>query len=84
MAFLARVVVTPRADVLDPQGQAVESALHSLGFDESSGVRIGRFVELELEGSDRAIAEKRVGEMCEKLLANLVVEDYRFELEETT
>ena len=54
----------------------------SSGFDESSGVRVGRFVELELEGSDRAVAEQRLGEMCEKLLANLVVEDYRFELEE--
>jgi phosphoribosylformylglycinamidine synthase len=83
MAFRARVVVTPRADVLDPQGQAVESALHSLGFEESSGVRIGRYVELELAGTDRAAAEARLAEMCEKLLANPVVEDFRYEIEET-
>jgi phosphoribosylformylglycinamidine synthase len=83
MAFRARVVVTPRADVLDPQGQAVESALHSLGFEESSGVRVGRYVELELAGADRAAAEARLAEMCEKLLANLVVEDFRYEIEET-
>ena len=82
MAFRARVVVTPRADVLDPQGQAVESALHSLGFEESSGVRVGRYVELKLDGEDRAVAEQRLGEMCEKLLANLVVEDFSFELED--
>jgi len=83
MAFRARVVVTPRADVLDPQGQAVENALHSLGFEELSDVRIGRYVELEIEGVDRDVAERRLTEMCEKLLANLVVEDFRFELEDS-
>jgi phosphoribosylformylglycinamidine synthase len=81
MAFRARVVVTPRADVLDPQGQAVESALRALGFDEASGVRVGRFVEVELAGEDQGQAEARLTEMCEKLLANLVVEDFTFEME---
>ena len=82
MAFIARIYVTPRADVLDPQGNAVGRALLSLGFDGVGQVRIGRYLELEVGGGDVAVATKQVTAMCESLLANTVVEDYRFDLEE--
>lgn len=76
----ARVHVTLKPGVLDPQGEAVRHALGALGFEGVGEVRIGKVIELELEGSDRAAAEARVGEMCEKLLANTVIEAYRVEL----
>ena len=82
MSYLARIYVTPRADVLDPQGTAVGNALHSLGFDEVGEVRIGRYLEVELKGEDRSAAETRLRAMCEKLLANPVVEDFSFEIAE--
>jgi len=77
----AKVYVTIKENVLDPQGNAVQGALHSLGFAEVTKVRIGKFMEVELDASDRAQAESQLKSMCEKLLANTVVEDYRFELE---
>ena len=77
----AKVYVTIKQNVLDPQGSAVQGALHSMGFDEVGNVRIGKYLELELGATDRAEAETRLKAMCEKLLANTVVEDYRFELE---
>ncbi|MGZ0051933.1 phosphoribosylformylglycinamidine synthase subunit PurS [Brevibacillus gelatini] len=80
--FKAVVYVTLRESVLDPQGQAVKGALNTLGFDEVNNARIGKYMELELNSADRAQAEERVREMCEKLLANTVVEDYRFEIVE--
>ncbi|TDF95540.1 phosphoribosylformylglycinamidine synthase subunit PurS [Paenibacillus piri] len=76
----ATVYVTIKQSVLDPQGVAVQGALHSMGFDEVSKVRVGKYLELELGTSDRAEAERRVKAMCEKLLANTVIEDYRYEL----
>jgi phosphoribosylformylglycinamidine synthase PurS subunit len=78
----AIVYVTLRESVLDPQGSAVKGALHSLGFDEVQEARIGKYMELALNTNDRAQAEERVREMCEKLLANTVIEDYRFEIVE--
>ncbi|WP_339323441.1 phosphoribosylformylglycinamidine synthase subunit PurS [Paenibacillus sp. FSL W8-0194] len=77
----ATVYVTIKQGVLDPQGVAVQGALHSMGFQEVESVRIGKYMELSLGTDDRAEAERRVKEMCEKLLANTVVEDYRYELE---
>lgn len=77
----ASVYVTIKQSVLDPQGVAVQGALHSMGFAEVESVRIGKYLELQLDTNDRNQAEARVKEMCEKLLANTVVEDYRFELE---
>jgi len=76
----ATVYVTIRQNVLDPQGKAVRDALGTLGFSEVKDVRIGKYMELELATEDRAEAEARIREMCEKLLANPVIEDYRFEL----
>ena len=75
----AKVYVTLKRGVLDPQGQAVARALSRLGFDEVKGARIGKYIELELEG-DRAAAEARLKEMCERLLANTVIEEYRVEV----
>jgi phosphoribosylformylglycinamidine synthase PurS subunit len=77
----ATVYVTIKQSVLDPQGVAVQGALHSMGFNEVESVRIGKVMELNLDTTDRAEAEKRLKVMCEKLLANTVVEDYRYELE---
>jgi len=75
------VYVTIKQNVLDPQGTAVQGALHSIGFNEVEKVRIGKYLELDVDTTDRAEAEERIRQMCEKLLANTVVEDYRFELE---
>ncbi len=66
----ARVLIRPKEGILDPQGQAVERALPALGFEGVRGVRVGRMVELEVEDPDR------LGEMCERLLANPLIEDY--------
>jgi len=74
-----RVYVTLKTGVLDPQGRAVLGALKSMDFDEVTDVRIGKFMELEIDESRDGDGEKRLAEMCEKLLANPVIEDYRIE-----
>jgi phosphoribosylformylglycinamidine synthase len=78
--MLAKVYVTPKRGVLDPQGKAVAHALHSLGFDEVGDVRIGKYMEIRIEGESADAAGARVREMCQKLLANGVIEDFRFEI----
>lgn len=72
----ARVTVTLKNGVLDPQGKAIEGALGALGFSGVGGVRQGKVFDLELEGTDKAKAEADVTAMCEKLLANTVIENY--------
>ncbi|WP_102272817.1 phosphoribosylformylglycinamidine synthase subunit PurS [Cytobacillus massiliigabonensis] len=79
--YKVKVFVTLRESVLDPQGTVVKSSLHSLNYHEVSDVRIGKYMELTIEESDRPVAEV-VKEMCERLLANVVIEDYRYEIEE--
>jgi phosphoribosylformylglycinamidine synthase len=76
----ARVHVTLKPGVLDPQGEAVRHALGTLGFRGVGEVRIGKVIELELGDTDPGAARARVGEMCEKLLANTVIEAYTVEL----
>jgi phosphoribosylformylglycinamidine synthase len=76
----ARVHVTLKPGVLDPQGEAVRHALGTLGFENVGEVRIGKVIELDLAGADPETAKARVREMCEKLLANTVVETYTVEL----
>jgi phosphoribosylformylglycinamidine synthase len=76
----ARVHVMLKNGVLDPQGEAVRHALGSLGFEGVTGVRQGKVIELELAETDAKKAEKQVREMCEKLLANTVIESYSVEL----
>jgi len=80
----ARVYVTLRQGILDPQGKAIQHSLRSLGFAGVEGVRVGKFMEIELSGGSRDRAADELKQMCEKLLANTIIEDYRFELEETT
>jgi phosphoribosylformylglycinamidine synthase len=76
----AHIFVTLKREVLDPQGDAVRRSLNSLGFEEVRSARVGKLIELELEGSDRAAAESHIQSMCEKLLANPVIEDFRYEI----
>ena len=76
----ARVHVMLKDGVLDPQGEAVRHALSTLGFMGVSGVRQGKVIELDLAGSDRAVAEADVRAMCEKLLANTVIEKFSIEI----
>ena len=76
----ARVTVMLKNGVLDPQGAAVHHALGALGFNGVNGVRQGKVILLDLAESDAAKAEKSVGEMCEKLLANMVIESYSIEI----
>ena len=76
----ARVTVTLKNGVLDPQGKAIEGALKSLGFEGVDDVRQGKLIELQLATTDRAKAEAEVKAMCEKLLANTVIENYKIEL----
>jgi phosphoribosylformylglycinamidine synthase len=76
----ARVTVMLKSGVLDPQGEAVRHALGSLGFDGVNGVRQGKVIELDLAHTDPAKAEAEVKAMCEKLLANTVIESYRVEV----
>ena len=77
----ARVFVTLKQEVLDPQGDAVRRALGSLGFAGVRSARVGKMIELDLDSTDRGAAEKDLAAMCEKLLANPVIEDFRYELE---
>ncbi len=80
MAIQARVYVTLKREVLDPQGDAVRRALGTLGFVADS-VRVGKFIEISVDTEDRASAEHDLRAMCEKLLTNPVIEDFRFELD---
>ena len=80
--FLARVYVTLKPTVNDPQGLTIRGGLQSLGFDSVESVRAGKYLEIRVDGEDQAEAEARVTEMCRKLLANPVIEDFRFEIEE--
>ncbi|HEX4080835.1 MAG TPA: phosphoribosylformylglycinamidine synthase subunit PurS [Rhizomicrobium sp.] len=76
----ARVFITLKDGVLDPQGKAIGHALHNLGFPEVGEVRQGKVIDIELEEHDEAAARARVKQMCETLLANTVIEKYEIEL----
>jgi phosphoribosylformylglycinamidine synthase PurS subunit len=76
----ARVTVTLKSGVLDPQGQAIQGSLKALGFAGVGGVRQGKIFDLDLAGDDRAAAEANLKAMCEKLLANTVIENYAIEI----
>jgi phosphoribosylformylglycinamidine synthase len=77
----ARVFVTLKRGVLDPQGKAVARSLVSLGFDEVQDVRLGKLVEVRLAGDDPRTARARIEEMCKRLVANTVIEDFRIEMD---
>ncbi|MFQ5597555.1 MAG: phosphoribosylformylglycinamidine synthase subunit PurS [Nitrospiria bacterium] len=77
----AKIYVSLKEGILDPQGKAIEQALSVLGFNDVGGVRVGKYLELNLKSGSADAAEGKVKEMCEKLLANTVIETYRYELE---
>jgi phosphoribosylformylglycinamidine synthase len=77
----AKVHVTLKQGILDPQGKAIEHALDSLGFKNAANVRVGKYIEVDVNETDTAKADAQVKQMCEKLLANTVIEDYRYELQ---
>ena len=79
--MLAKIHITFKDGVLDPQGKAVHHALKDLGYNEVSGIQMGKYLELQLDGITIEEAESRVSEMCEKLFANTVIESYRFTVE---
>jgi phosphoribosylformylglycinamidine synthase len=76
----AKIHVTLKQGILDPQGKAIEHALESLGFKNAENVRVGKYMELDLKESDKEKAQQAVKSMCEKLLANTIIEEYRYEL----
>ena len=76
----AKVYVTLKKQVLDPQGKTIEHALSDLGFEGVESVRYGKFLELELKGSDEKKAAEELDAICKKLVANPVIEDYRFDI----
>ena len=76
----AKIHVTLKQGILEPQGKAIEHALDSLGFKNAGNVRVGKYMEVDVNEADRAKADAQVKQMCEKLLANTVIEDYRYEL----
>jgi phosphoribosylformylglycinamidine synthase subunit PurS len=75
-----KIFVSLKNGVLDPQGKAVEQSLHALGYKEVQDVRVGKFVELDLQANSREAAEGRIREMCDKLLANPVIENFHYEI----
>jgi phosphoribosylformylglycinamidine synthase subunit PurS len=77
----ARITITLKPGVLDPQGKAIEGALHALGFDAVDGVRQGKYIEVEVAESDPDKARAEIERMCEQLLANTIIENYAYELE---
>ena len=79
--MLAKIYITLKKDVLDPQGSVIANSLKSLGFNNVEDVRQGKFIEIKLNNKDKDDAQKQLGGMCEKLLANLVIEDYKIEIE---
>ncbi|WP_421382973.1 phosphoribosylformylglycinamidine synthase subunit PurS [Bacillus salacetis] len=79
--YKVKVFITLRESVLDPQGKAVQNSLHSMDYNQVEDVRIGKYMELTISPSDKSV-EEAVDEMCSKLLANPVIEDYRYEIEE--
>lgn len=80
--YHARIYVTLRSSVLDPAGTAVESGLKQMGYTEVESVRIGKYIEMELSADSEEQAKQHLDEICDRLLANTVIENYRFELTE--
>jgi phosphoribosylformylglycinamidine synthase len=80
--FQAQIYVTLRPSVLDPAGTAVRSSLEHMGYDQVEAVRIGKYVEMTLAAADEAAARQQLDRICDQLLANPVIENYRFDLKE--
>lgn len=80
--FVSRITVTLRKSILDPQGKAVQHGIHSLGYESVEDVRIGKFIELAVNAKNKTEAEEVTRDVCKKLLANPVMEDFTFVVEE--
>jgi phosphoribosylformylglycinamidine synthase PurS subunit len=79
----AKIYITLKNGIHDPQGRAVQQSLHTLGFETVQDVRIGKFLEVDLQDREKASAETTINDMCQKLLANMVIEDFRYEIIES-
>jgi phosphoribosylformylglycinamidine synthase PurS subunit len=77
----AKIIITPKKAVLDPQGKTVQTALEHMGYTGVGAVHVGKYIELDLDGSDREGARKQLDEACHKFLSNPVIEDYKLEIE---
>lgn len=80
MKFTAEINVMPLKEILDPQGKAVTGSMKNLGLSEIENVRIGKHISLQVEAENEALAHEKVDQACKKLLANLIMESYSFEL----
>ena len=80
--FLAKIYITLKSTVNDPQGQTVHGGLKTLGYDSVESVRMGKYLEVKIQADERGGAKAQVSEMCHKLLSNPVIEDFHFDLEE--
>jgi phosphoribosylformylglycinamidine synthase PurS subunit len=78
----ARVIITLKKTIMDAQGQTVERALHNLGYDGVQNLRIGKFIEMELDGGPRDRLSTQLDEMCRALLSNPIIEDFQTEIED--
>ena len=83
MKYTANITVMPQAALLDPQGRAVTASMKNLNLSEIENVRIGKHITLEIDASTREAAQEKVDTACKKLLANPIMETYKFELKET-
>ncbi|HVV01731.1 MAG TPA: phosphoribosylformylglycinamidine synthase subunit PurS [Verrucomicrobiae bacterium] len=77
----AKIVITPKKAVLDPQGKTVQTALAHMGYTDVGAVHVGKYIEIELTGADREKARAEIDDACHKILSNPVIEDYHFEIE---
>jgi phosphoribosylformylglycinamidine synthase PurS subunit len=81
MTYKAKIKITLREGILDVQGKTVERALHSIGYENMNSVRIGKYVEMDIDAHDTEEAKTKTAEACEKLIANPIIEDYFIEIE---
>jgi phosphoribosylformylglycinamidine synthase len=77
----AKITITPKKAVVDPQGKTVQGALQHMGYTGIGTVHVGKYLEIELEGNDHEAARKQIDDACHKILSNPVIEDYRFDIE---
>lgn len=77
----AKIIITPKKAVLDPQGKTVQNALAHMGYEGMGAVHVGKYLEIDLTGADKDTARKQIDEACHKILSNPVIEDYKFEIE---
>lgn len=77
----AKIIITPKKAVVDPQGKTVQGALEHMGYAGIGAVHVGKYLEIELAGTDKEAARQQIDDACHKILSNPVIEDYRFEIE---